>query len=117
MNRSISVYLSRLNLRYKGEFMSMSTIQQFSTDFHRSMRHFSKLVHLPKVLRSCNVNKSRGINISELFEWAIGTIFSRYSFERATADFTLHHENGTQLLKRCSNELATTSFDAGYESD
>lgn len=80
--------------------MSMSTIQQFSTDFHRSMRHFSKLVHLPKVLRSCNVNKSRGIHISELFEWAIGTIFSRYSFERATADsrFT------TKTVRNCLND-------------
>lgn len=57
--------------------MSMTTIPQSNTDFHRSMRHFSKLVHLSEVLRACNVNKSRGVRVSDLFEWVIGTIFAR----------------------------------------
>mgnify|MGYP004706373893 CR=1 FL=1 len=57
--------------------MSMTTIPQSNTDFHRSMRHFSKLVHLSEVRRACNVNKSRGVRVSDLFEWVIGTIFAR----------------------------------------
>lgn len=66
--------------------MSMSTIQHSATDFHRSMRHFSQLVRLPQLLHQANIRKTRGVRIITLFEWALGTIFARYSFERAEAD-------------------------------
>ncbi|MGM1015842.1 IS4 family transposase [Limosilactobacillus fermentum] len=81
----------------------MTTIPQSNTDFHHSMRHFSKLVHLSEVLRSCNVNKSRGVRVSDLFEWIIGTIFARYSFERADVDpgFT------TKTVRNCLNDART----------
>lgn len=83
--------------------MSMSTIQHSATDYHRSMRHFTKLVQLSQLLHRANIHKPRGPRVTELFEWVVGTIFSRYSFERADPDpsFT------TKTVRNCLNDART----------
>ena len=83
--------------------MSMSTIQHSATDYHRSMRHFTKLVQLSQLLHRANIHKTRGPRVTELFEWVVGTIFSRYSFERADPDpsFT------TKTVRNCLNDART----------
>ena len=42
--------------------MSMSNIHHSSTDFHYSFKRFSKLVHLPAILRRSNVLKTKGVS-------------------------------------------------------
>lgn len=83
--------------------MSMSTIQHSATDFHRSMRHFSQLVRLPQLLHQANIRKTRGVRIITLFEWALGTIFARYSFERAETD----PHFCTKTVRNCLNDAHT----------
>lgn len=83
--------------------MSMSTIQHSTAAFHRSMARFIRLVHLPQLLRRANIHKTRGVHVTDLFEWALSTIFARYSFERADADprFT------TKTVRNCLNDPRT----------
>lgn len=81
----------------------MSTIQHNTTNIHHSFHHFSKLVHLPTILRRANISKSRGVRPEILFEWLLTTIFNRYSIFRA--------EKSTAFSKRtvrnCLNNAHT----------
>jgi len=61
----------------------MSTIQYNQANIHQSFHRFSKLVHLPVLLRDSNIHKSRGVRPELLFEWFLTTIFNRYSIFRA----------------------------------
>lgn len=63
--------------------MSMSNIHHSSTDFHYSFKRFSKLVHLPAILRRSNVLKTKGVSVLILLEWLLNTVFQRYSIFRA----------------------------------
>ncbi|MDB7660563.1 transposase [Lacticaseibacillus rhamnosus] len=81
----------------------MSTIQHSANDFHRSMKHFSKLVQLSHLLRRANIHKTRGVHVTDLFEWALGTIFARYSFERANPDPRF----STKTVRNCLNDART----------
>lgn len=83
--------------------MSTSTIQHSTTDFHRSMARFIKLVHLPQLLRRANIHKTRGVHVTDLFEWALSTIFARYLFERADADPRF----ATKTVRNCLNDART----------
>lgn len=63
--------------------MSMSNIQNSDTQIHYSLKHFSKLVRLPAVLRRSNIRKSRGVPVPQLLEWLLTATFSRFSIFRA----------------------------------
>lgn len=65
--------------------MSSLNIQHTATEINRSFAHFAKLVQLNTVLRHVNIQKSRGVQVSRLFEWLLGTIFARMSLFRADA--------------------------------
>ncbi len=81
----------------------MSTIQHSATDIHLAMQHFTKLVHLPVILRRANIHKTRGIGVPILFEWLITTIFARYSISRAQRNpkFT------KKTVRNCLNDSHT----------
>jgi hypothetical protein len=81
----------------------MSTIQQNAANIHQSFHHFSKLVHLPAILRRANITKTRGVRVAVLFEWLLTTIFNRYSIYRAeeSAGFS------KRTARNCLNNVHT----------
>jgi len=53
------------------------------TTIHHSFSRFSKLVHLSDILRSSNIQKSKGIKVIVLLEWLLNAILNRNSLFRA----------------------------------
>ncbi|TDG90917.1 hypothetical protein C5L29_001893 [Lactiplantibacillus pentosus] len=94
----------------------MSTIQQNAANIHQSFHHFSKLVHLPAILRRANITKTRGVRVTVLFEWLLTTIFNRYSIYRRRICGFLQADS-SQLLKQCAHQLATTCSTRWYPID
>ncbi|MCT3286719.1 transposase, partial [Lactiplantibacillus pentosus] len=81
----------------------MSTIQQNAANIHQSFHHFSKLVHLPAILRRANITKTRGVQVTVLFEWLLTTMFNRYSIYRSeeSAGFS------KRTARNCLNNVHT----------
>lgn len=61
----------------------MSILQHSTTSIHHSFGRFSKLVRLSEVLRSSNIQKSKGIKVTILLEWLLNALLNRYSLFRA----------------------------------
>ena len=83
--------------------MSMTILQHSDTSVHHSFHKFSKLVHLSDILRSANINKTKGVRVTALLEWLIAAVFNRYSIFRANKSklFT------TKTVRNCLNNPHT----------